>query len=90
VIRIFLYASSQDGKNRIGYFENEPLIWLKLRCDTRFQRAFAACFDPTNVITLKTQLHAVSARWKRLSQLSLINGLLLFLDGVMSSVQNRK
>ncbi len=27
-------------------------------------------FEPTNVITLKTQLHAVNARWKWLSHLS--------------------
>jgi hypothetical protein len=48
---------------------------LKLSCDSRFQRAFSKklrWLAQTKVITLKTQLHAVIARWKRLSQLSLI------------------
>jgi len=53
---------------------------LMLRCDERFTHAFTACgcvfmklrwLAQTKVITLKTQLHAVNARWKRLSQLSL-------------------
>jgi len=51
------------------------------------RRAFYACvyciafskklrwLAQTEVITLKTQLHAVNARWKRLSQLSLIEHL---------------
>ncbi len=54
---------------------------LKLLCDSRFQRAFTACscvafskklplFEPTNVITLKMQLHAVNACVKRSSQRS--------------------
>jgi len=51
---------------------------LKLRCDKRFTNAFTACgcifkeitLAQTKVITLKTQLHAVNARWKRLSPLS--------------------
>jgi len=30
------------------------------------------CFEPTNVINLKTQLHTVNARWKRLWQHSLM------------------
>jgi hypothetical protein len=55
--------------NFIHYFH------LKLRCDERFTHAFAFSkklpwLAQTKVITLKTQLHAVNARWKRLSQLS--------------------
>jgi len=52
--------------------------WIKLRChifNMRSLHAFAFSkwfnwFEPTNVISLKTQSHAVNARWKRLSQLS--------------------
>jgi len=53
---------------------------LKLSCDSRFQRAFTACscvfkvipwFESTNVISLKTQPHAVDACVKRSSQRSL-------------------
>jgi len=54
-------------------------LCLKLRCDTRFQHAFTACgcvfkeitlVWANKVLTLKMQLHAVNACWKRLSQLS--------------------
>ncbi len=49
---------------------------IKLRYDERFTHAVAFSkklpwLAQTKVITLKTQLHAVNARWKRLSQLSL-------------------
>jgi len=54
--------------------------FIKLSCDGRFQSAFTACSWIFKVITpvgsnqgnfLKTQLHAVNARWKRVSQRSL-------------------
>jgi hypothetical protein len=78
---IILYNSSLS-KNSFSF------NCFKLRCDERFTHAFTAhvvsfsnklrWLAETKVITLKTQLHAVNARWKRLSQLSLIchqNGL---------------
>jgi len=46
---------------------------LNLSCDIRFQRAFTACvycMQPTKVIFLKTQPHAVNACVKRSSQRS--------------------
>ncbi len=56
---------------------HSQLITIKLRCDSRFQRAFTTCicncvfkiitwFEPTNVISLKTQPHAVNACVKTL------------------------
>ncbi len=56
------------------------MSYLKLRCDERFtlRLLHVVAFSKnlrwlaqTKVITLKTQLHAVNARWKRLLQLSL-------------------
>jgi len=55
------------------------LLTFKLSCDSRFQLAFTACSCVFKEITLvgsnhgnyfKTQLHAVNARWKRVSQRS--------------------
>ncbi len=50
---------------------------VKLRCNTRFQRAFTVAFskyllwfEPTNVTTLKMQLHAINAHWKPMSKRS--------------------
>ncbi len=45
------------------------LTSFKLCCDTRFRRAF----ESTNVISLKTQPHAVNACVKRSSQRSFMN-----------------
>jgi len=50
-----------------------------IRSKAALRQSFSGCvycmqlrwFDPIKVITLKTQQHAVNARWKRLSQLSL-------------------
>jgi len=87
-----------------------PRLSLKLRCDSRFQRAFTACscvfkvitfvwanqgnyfenatwFEPTKVISLKTQLHAVNARWKRLSQRS-FKARLVFFGSVINECQS--
>jgi len=47
------------------------LMTLKSCVATRFSTCvYCQLLEPTNVITLKTQLHAVNARWKRLSQRS--------------------
>ena len=43
--------------------------YVKLSCDSRFQRAFT-WFDPTSIISLKTQPHAVNACVKCSSQRS--------------------
>ncbi len=70
---------------------------LKLRCDTRFQRAITSCicvfkeitwFEPTNVISMKTQLHAVNACVKRSSQRSLTCDNKLHLKGGFEDPQN--
>jgi len=71
---------------------------LKLSCDSRFQRAFTACswvfkvpwFDPSNVISLKTQPHAVNPCVKRSSQRSLnyyLNPYKIFMHGVYFSTR---
>jgi len=63
----------------LAKWNSGPVKYVKLRCDTRFQRAFTACGCVFKVITLfglnqsnflKTQPHAVNARWKRMSQRS--------------------
>jgi len=55
---------------------------LKQRCGCRFQRVFTACMCVFKEITLnqgnyfETHMHAINARWKRLSQRSLTRGVI--------------
>jgi len=74
---IFLDKKGCYSHWKYRYFEEVLERSLKLRCHSRFQRALTACVCVFKVITLagsnqtlKTQTHAVSARWNRLSQLT--------------------
>ncbi len=70
-----LVSSYDESKMKSGYFKNQEvcihkmslIVFLKLGLHTRFQHAVAFSkelnlFEPTNVITLKTQQHAVNAK----------------------------
>jgi len=72
---LYIYYSTK----MIEHFRNcIKLTVIKLRCDERLLHVVAFSKKlrwsaQTNVITLKTLLHAVNARWKRLSQPSFRN-----------------
>ena len=85
ILDIFFFYRIGSWLKKRWLVDTQVLHWrksIKAHCHTRFQRAFTACCcifqditlasSQTNKINLKTQMHAVNERWKRVSQLSFI------------------